>query len=58
MDSTMFAPFLNSSFAIVVAVYLLYERSKTNEKIITALQEITPCISEIKEDILEIRWEK
>ena len=55
MDYTMFTPFLDSSFAIVVAVYLLYERSKTNEKIITALQEITHCISDIKEDILEIR---
>ena len=58
MDSTIFAPFLDSSFAIVVAIYLLYERGKTNEKIITALQEITHCISEIKEDILEIRREK
>ena len=58
MDFTMFAPFLDSSFAIVVAVYLLYERSKTNEKIMTALQEITHCISEIKGDILEIRREK
>ena len=55
MDYTMLAPFLDSSFAIVVAVYLLYERSRTNEKTITALQEITHCISEIKEDILEIR---
>ena len=55
MDITIFKPFLDSSFAIVVAVYLLYERSKTNEKTITALQEITHCISEIKEDILEIR---
>jgi hypothetical protein len=55
MDAEMFTPFLDSSFAIVVAIYLLYERGKTNEKIISALQEITHCISEIKEDILEIR---
>ncbi|MDD2300643.1 MAG: hypothetical protein PHU69_13535 [Fermentimonas sp.] len=55
MDYTIFTPFLDSSFAIVVAVYLLYERSTTNGKIITALQEITHCISEIKEDIIEIR---
>ncbi len=55
MDAEIFAPFLDSSFAIVVAVYLLYERSKTNERIITALQEITHCISDIKEDILDIR---
>jgi|GEM_PF-3761099 hypothetical protein len=55
MDAEIFAPFLDSSFAIVVAIYLLYERGKTNEKIISALQEITHCISEIKEDILEIR---
>lgn len=55
MDAEIFAPFLDSSFAIVVAIYLLYERGKTNEKIISALQEITHCISEIKEDILETR---
>ena len=55
MDAEIFAPFLDSSFAIVVAIYLLYERGKTNEKIISALQEITHCISEIKEDILDIR---
>ena len=55
MDVEMFTPFLDSSFAIVVAIYLLYERGKTNEKVISALQEITHCISEIKEDILEIR---
>jgi hypothetical protein len=51
----MFAPFLNESFAIVIAVYLLYERSKTNEKILSALQEVTFCIKEMKEDIKELR---
>ena len=50
----MFAPFLNDSFAIVIAVYLLYERSKTNEKILSALQEVTFCIQQIKEDIKEL----
>ena len=55
MDAEIFAPFLDSSFAIVVAIYLLYERGKTNGKITVALQEITHCISEIKEDILETR---
>jgi hypothetical protein len=52
----MFAPFLNESFAIVIAIYLLYERSKTNEKILSALQEVTFCIKEIKEDINELRY--
>ena len=51
----MFAPFLNESFAIVIAVYLLYERSKTNEKILSALQEVTFCIKEMKEDIRELK---
>ena len=51
----MFAPFLNESFAIVIAVYLLYERSKTNEKILSALQEVTFCIQQMKEDIKELR---
>ena len=51
----MFAPFLNESFAIVVSVYLLYERSKTNEKILSALQEVTLCIKEMKEDIKELK---
>lgn len=51
----MFAPFLNESFAIVIAVYLLYERSKTNEKILSALQEVTFCIKQMKEDIKELR---
>jgi len=51
----MFAPFLNESFAIVVSVYLLYERSKTNEKILSALQEVTLCIKQMKEDIKELK---
>lgn len=51
----MFAPFLNESFAIVISVYLLYERSKTNEKILSALQEVTFCIKEMKEDIKELK---
>jgi len=51
----MFTPFLNESFAIVVSVYLLYERSKTNEKILSALQEVTLCIKQIKEDIKELK---
>jgi hypothetical protein len=51
----MFTPFLNESFAIVIAVYLLYERMKTNEKILSALQEVTFCIKEMKEDIRELR---
>lgn len=51
----MFTPFLNESFAIVIAVYLLYERSKTNEKILSALQEVTFCIKQIKEDIKELK---
>lgn len=51
----MATPFLNESFAIVVSVYLLYERSKTNEKILTALQEVTLCIKQIKEDIKELK---
>ena len=51
----MFAPFLNESFAIVIAVYLLYERSKTNEKILSALQEVTFCIKQMKEDIKELK---
>ncbi len=51
----MATPFLNESFAIVVSVYLLYERSKTNEKILSALQEVTLCIKQIKEDIKELK---
>ena len=51
----MATPFLNESFAIVVSVYLLYERSKTNEKILSALQEVTLCIKEMKEDIKELK---
>jgi hypothetical protein len=51
----MFTPFLNDSFAIVIAVYLLYERTKTNEKILSALQEVTFCIKQMKEDIRELR---
>jgi len=51
----MFAPFLNESFAIVISVYLLYERSKTNEKILSALQEVTLCIKQMKEDIKELK---
>ena len=52
---SMATPFLNESFAIVVSVYLLYERSKTNEKILSALQEVTLCIKEMKEDIKELK---
>ena len=52
---SMFAPFLNESFAIVVSVYLLYERSKTNEKILSALQEVTLCIKQMKEDRKELK---
>lgn len=51
----MFTPFLNESFAIVVSVYLLYERSKTNERILSALQEVTLCIKQMKEDIKELK---
>jgi len=51
----MATPFLNESFAIVVSVYLLYERSKTNEKILSALQEVTLCIKEMKEDIKDLK---
>jgi hypothetical protein len=51
----MLTPFLNESFAIVIAVYLLYERMKTNEKILSTLQEVTFCIKEMKEDIKELR---
>lgn len=51
----MATPFLNESFAIVVSVYLLYERSKTNEKILSALQEVTLCIQAMKEDIKELK---
>ena len=51
----MFTPFLNESFAIVISVYLLYERSKTNEKILSALQEVTLCIKHMKEDIKELK---
>jgi hypothetical protein len=51
----MFTPFLNESFAIVIAVYLLYERTKTNEKILSALQEVTFCIKQMKEDIKELK---
>ena len=51
----MATPFLNESFAIVVSVYLLYERSKTNEKILSALQEVTLCIKAMKEDIKELK---
>jgi len=51
----MATPFLNESFAIVVSVYLLYERSKTNEKILSALQEVTLCIKQMKEDIKELK---
>lgn len=51
----MATPFLNESFAIVVSVYLLYERAKTNEKILSALQEVTLCIKDMKEDIKEIK---
>jgi hypothetical protein len=51
----MFAPFLNESFAIVVSVYLLYERSKTNERILSALQDVTLCIKEMREDIKELK---
>lgn len=51
----VFTPFLNESFAIVIAVYLLYERSKTNEKILSALQEVTFCIKQMKEDIKELK---
>ena len=50
----MFAPFLNESFAIVVSVYLLYERSTTNEKILSALQDVTLCIKEMREDIKDL----
>ena len=52
---SMATPFLNESFAIVVSVYLLYERSKTNEKILSALQEVTLCIKDMKEDIKELK---
>ena len=52
----MATPFLNESFAIVVSVYLLYERSRTNEKILSALQEVTLCIKDIKEDIKELKY--
>jgi len=51
----MATPFLNESFAIVISVYLLYERSKTNEKILSALQEVTLCIKQMKEDIKELK---
>lgn len=48
-------PFLNESFAIAISVYLLYERSKTNEKILSALQEVTLCIKQMKEDIKDLK---
>lgn len=51
----MLTPFLNESFAIAIAVYLLYERMKTNERILSALQEVTFCIQQMKEDIKELK---
>lgn len=54
-ELSMFAPFLNESFAIVVSVYLLWERSKTNEKILSALQEVTLCVRDIKDSLKELK---
>jgi len=51
MEFSAFEPFLNESFAIVVCVYLLIERAKTNEKILLALQEISLCIKHMETEI-------
>jgi len=47
----MFEPFLNSSFAIVVAVYLLWERSKFNEKIAVCLENVSITLKDIKDGL-------
>lgn len=54
-DFSIFEPFLNCGFAVAVSIYLLYERAKTNEKILTALQEISICIQYMKNDINQMK---
>lgn len=51
IEEAIFEPFLNSSFAIAVSIYLLYERSKFNEKIAVCLENVTLTLKDIKDDI-------
>ena len=57
VDYPTLEPFINSSFAIAISVYLLYERTKCNEKILTSLQEISYCIKDLKDEYKSLRRE-
>ncbi|ATB56187.1 hypothetical protein [Methanosarcina spherical virus] len=50
-EEALFEPFLNSSFSIVVCIYLLYERSKFNEKIAVCLESVSLTLKDIKDDL-------
>jgi hypothetical protein len=54
-DFTALEPFINSSFSIAMCVYLLYERSKTNDSILKTLQEISNCMVYVKDEIKDLR---
>ena len=54
-DFTALEPFISSSFSIAMCVYLLYERSKTNDSILKTLQEISNCMVYVKDEIKDLR---
>ena len=46
---------VNQGFAIAVAVYLLWERSRFNQKIVETMQEISTTIKERMPDMTSVR---
>jgi hypothetical protein len=53
-DYQAFEPFLNSSFAIVVCIYLLYERQRFNEKVTQCMETISCTMRDIQQDLKKI----
>lgn len=54
-DWGVWEPALNSSFSIVVCIYLLRERAIFNEKIIRTMQDITTTLGFMKEELGRLR---
>jgi len=51
MDNISLDYFLQQGFAIAVAIYLLYERTSLNNKIVANLKEMCVILNDLKDDI-------
>jgi len=47
--------FLQQGFAIAVAIYLLYERTSLNTKMVSTLKEISLTLIDVKDELRELK---